>query len=1107
MVKILYGASGCGKTTEIYNQIADDLKNGKRPFLIVPDQHILNAESAITDICKDISTFELEIVSFRRLANHVFRKLGGLSFNDIDESGRLLVMWRVIREVSPFLKAYTNIDKNETSFAELMLNTITDLKQFSNTPSDLEKASKKLEETHPELSRKLQDISFIYGTFQSFLSKEFNDPTDELNRLSDTLENSGFFNGHSVYFDSFDGFTPQQLGVIKHIIKQADETVFTVCYDPDDKSGLFATTHKTFKTICKVAETCGQKAETRFVGENKSFESEDIAYVAKNLWAHDVSSDNFKGDKSNVNTICCQDIYEECEVLSANILKKVREGARFKDIVIIARDISSYEGVLDIELQNNGIPFHMSKRTDLSAKPIFKLILAAFVIKNRGWRYSDVISYLKSGLAGVSYDEIDLLENYVSSWNINGKRWTDGYDWHMNPDGFQESISESGKQIIDSANNIKKRIVPSLVKFHDSIGGTTVKDVTKALYTFLSEMKIKEQIEQKAMECRKRNDLAEEKELVQLWNILVDTLDMIVDLAGDMKINGEDYLSLISMILSKTDIGTIPASIDQVILGSASSLRTNTVPHVYLLGVNEGVFPMAIDESNIFSDNEKEILKGLEIEISPQSDELNGDELYWFYKSLSRAKKTLTILYPTSDLSGAKKNISVAGSRIGYLLDKKTIEYQNSDDIEKIEGKSIAIKMLGKLNNPELCVALNEYLSSDDETAQKINSFNTKLYTESSDIDSSLAKEIYKGDISTSQSKLDDYVNCSFSYHCKNILRLGEQKTSFFRGNDIGNFVHIVLERVMARLTDEDGFHPDIDDECAEQLVREVVAEYIKNIMADSDDTSPRLTQLMKRLHRTTLLLVRNILEEFRQSDFVPSFFELPIGNYEGEDCISPYKISLDDGSNIYLIGRVDRVDTYKKGKDVYVRVIDYKTGSKTFNLNDVEKGLNLQMLLYLFAIWNSKEKWFKEKIKCDGEILPAGILYYMAQSPRVDVYSEKELESIYGTAQHSIEKKGLLIKDLEVLRAMDKDMSKVFIPFGVTKKGELSKSENLMTIEEMGELSSKIDRLLNNIATEMKNGKVNAKPLEEKEDKTPCRFCRMKPICRRVVKGEDDDE
>ena len=396
-------------------------------------------------------------------------------------------------------------------------------------------------------------------------------------------------------------------------------------------------------------------------------------------------SESFSGDNSHVDTIACHDKFEECEAVVCDILKKVRGGVRYKDILIISRDINAYEGIIDSELENNGIPFFMSRRTDITTKPIFKLILAALSVKNKGWQFNDVISYVKTGLAGISYDECDILENYASSWNIKGKRWYDGIDWNMNPDGFVEAITEEGADIIVRANEIRKRIVPPLVKFFDSIGETTVTDVTRALYDFLCELKVKEQIEKKAAECRSNQRFAEEKELVQLWNILMNALDSIVSFAGDMKVDGETYALILGIILGKLDIGTIPASIDQVTLGSASRLRAGSVPYVYLLGVNEGVFPRLAEENCIFSDSEKNILKTVDVEMSPGSDEQTGDELFWFYKAISCATTGLTLTYCDSDLKGSANKLSVAGSRVNFLLNNKTeIKFSDLTHIERL---------------------------------------------------------------------------------------------------------------------------------------------------------------------------------------------------------------------------------------------------------------------------------------------------------------------------------------------------------------------------------------------------------------------------------------
>ncbi|MBR5322844.1 MAG: exodeoxyribonuclease V subunit gamma [Clostridia bacterium] len=1108
MLKLVYGPAACGKSTYVYNRILKDLKQGKKALLIVPEQNVLLAERCITDMSNDVSTIDLEVLSYRRLANQVFRTFGGLSFNDLNEGARLLVMWRALREASAFLKVYNNFDDRNTSLTELMLSTVDELKQFAITPLMLEKAAEKLGEKYKSLSDKLHDISFIYSTYQVLLSKEYNDPSDELTRLADRLDNNNFFKDYNVYIDAFDSFTPQQYKIIDHIIEQADGICISLCYDIKDKSGVFSTTEITYKKLKKIADRFNKGVNEVYLENSLGFENKAIEYVSKNLWCHSVQGEDFTGDDTGVDTIACHDKFEECEAVVCDIIKKVRDGVRYKDILVIARDISSYEGIIDCELENNGIPFFMSRRTDITTKPLFKLILAALAIKNKGWRFNDVISYVKTGLVGITFDECDILENYASAWNINGRRWYDGIDWNMNPDGFVEKITDDGAELLNKANEIRKKIVPPLVKFFDSIGGTTVSDVTVALYDFLCELNIKERIENKAAECRRNCNFSEEKELVQLWNLLISALDDIVEFAGEMKIDGLSYATILNLVLSKIGIGTIPARVDQVMLGSASMIRTGSVKHVYLIGVNEGVFPKTAEENCIFNDNDKFILKSVDVELSPGTNRLASDELYWFYKSISTARESLTLTYCVSDLKGASGNISVAGSRVNFLLNNKPfINYAEVPAENKIEGKNTALKILALNRDNEIGIALQRYFEKNNIYGGLAEFLDTSLDAGVSDIDDKLAKEIYKGNMSTSQSKIDSYVKCSFEYHCKYILKLQEKKTAVFRNNDIGNFVHIVLERFMSRIATDNGIDTDIDNKTVVNLIDEIIDDYVKSACQGMSENSPRFMQLIKRLKRTTILLVRNILAEFRQSEFVPSFFELPI-SYENENGVEPYEIMLQDGTKLFMRGMVDRVDTFKKGKDVYIRIVDYKTGVKTFSPDDIEKGLNLQMLLYLFAIWNTKRNGFKDRIKCDGEILPAGILYFAAKAPDFAIESDGDIENAYTIAENSIERVGMLVNDIDILKAMDKNLEQKYIPVKLYKNGNLSNAKYLKTVEEFGELSRKIDGILNKIAMDMKSGSVKAEPMEmNKKKDSPCVYCRMKAVCRRLGKEEDDEQ
>lgn len=1106
MLRLVYGQSGCGKSAYFYSQIIEDLKAGKRPILIVPDQNILMAERKLSEVADGVSTFDLEVISFRRLSDYVFRLTGGLSFNTVDERDLLMIMWRTLREVSPFLKNYTNVDDKNSAFAELMYSTVKELKQFSITPAMLSTAGDKLSQQDKNLSCKLQDISFIYGAYQSFVSKEYNDPSDELTRLADTLKENTVFASNTVYFDGFDGFTPQQYSVLREIVLQSENISVSLCFDPSDKSGVFNTTLKTYSNLKKMAKESDTELSEVYL-ENKNDESSDpIRYVLRNLWNHNVSYDVFNGDSTGVNTYCCHDRYEECELVVADILKKVRNGARYKDFLIIARDIHSYEGLVDTELENSGVPFFMSRRTDLKSRPIFKLILAAFSVINKGWRFSDVISYAKTGLTGVSYEECDMLENYASTWNICGRRWYDGIEWNMNPDGLFEKISEQGKEKVNTVNEIRNRIVMPLVKLRESIGKTTVRELTLALYSFLCELKVRDQIEKQAAERHNEMLFAEEKELIQLWNVLMDTLDSIVRTLGDMVLDSDDYFSLLELVLGKTDIGVIPPTIDQVLLGSASNLRSESVKHVYLLGVNDGVFPKNVEENSIFNDSEKFLLSQLEVNLSPATDEQTMDELYWFYRSLSRAEETISVIYSESDLKGASNKISVAGSRINYLLNKKdVIKYSDIPPLEKLVNQATAMKIMSLNRDNELGTAIHNVFSDDSDMGALFEAFGAPLVTTDTNIMPEVSAELYKGNISTTQTKIEEYVKCPFNYHFTHVLGLKESKRAVFRNNDIGSFVHEVLEKFVARIAADDGINTDISDDEIERIVKEIVSDYIYFISESIPQQSKRLLQMFKRLERTTLLLAKNIVKEFSQSDFIPQFFELPIMP-ERDAGLKPYEIPLDDGTKLYMRGFVDRVDTFKKGDDVYIRVVDYKTGNKTFSLDDIEKGLNLQMFLYLFAIWNTKEEWFKERVKCNGNLIPAGVLYFAAKSPGVSIEDESMLDFVVSAAEDSIERKGVLINDVEILKAMENDLQGKYIPVKIQKNGKLSNDKYLKTLEEFGQLSDQIECILNGIAKDMKSGCVSAKPLEIKPGTKPCIYCKMRPICRHSVKGNEDE-
>ncbi|MDD4772792.1 MAG: PD-(D/E)XK nuclease family protein [Eubacteriales bacterium] len=1093
MIRFIYGMSGSGKSTYIASDITQSLRRGTKSLLIVPEQQTVETEQRYADLAKEkgIPVIDLEILNFTRLANSVFRRFGGLSYNYIGSGARQIIMWRALNELSPILTEYKHITVNDKKTLRFMTNAVSEFKRYNITPAMLGGAAETLKKDnfHHNLKNKLHDISLIYSLYQTLLHNEYDDPEEDLTRLSVILEKNNFFAGYNVYIDSFDRFTPQQIRIIRHIINQAENFTITLAILPGSSLIMLDSILNTENILKRIVASEHKTIDDMVVlGDSHRFTSQELKLTERYLWDFSHTEAVFKEKTQHIRLIECSDIFCEAEAAAKDILRRIRQGGRFYDNIVVIRDTSSYIGIIDAVFEKYNIPYFISTRTDLTTKPPVKLILSALKIIAGHWRFDDIIAYIKTGFSGLTNDECNILEIYASTWHINGRRWTDDVSWNMNPDGYTDILTERGKDIISAVNDIRIRLTAPIMTLQACFdGGCTVKSASEALYNFLNELNIS----QKAIQLG-------EDEPIQLWNIIIDALNQFVSVAADLVVNADEYMRLLSIIFDETDIGRIPTSLDEVIIGGAMSLRTGRAKNVYILGANEGKFPQNVSDDGMFNDTERVTLESLGIVLSPVSDRRASDELLYFYRAITCVEDNITVIYSSADLTGHALNPSLACDRLRILFPGLMTEYYSAmKPLELIEGYDASFEYTAMFSGTPAGDALKLIYLKDETYKSRLEALDKPFVQPYNTVLPETAQELYGSDLMLTQTRIESYTLCAFSYYCRYVLQLEEKKRAEIESVDIGNFMHRILERFMVYIKTDKGIRTDLTDDKIENITDKIIDEYIKSVIDNPKDRTNRITQLFRRLKRTTLLLIRNILDEFMQSEFTPAFFELPIkfGDKEGSE---PFSIPLPDNSHVYVFGKVDRVDTYKKGNDVYIRVVDYKTGIKSFSLSDIGLGLNLQMLLYLFALWQNPSENFKARAGCGegGQILPAGVLYFSAKAPEFSLDNYEDENAVTDKAHTALTRRGLLLDDKEILKAMEKNLEGRYIPVKLKSDGNFTAASSIQTLSDFGILMNDISDTLCNLGRQLKKGRADAIPLR-KGGNNACEYCPHKPVCR----------
>ena len=1101
MITFIYGTYGSGKTTALFDAIHKDTEQGTHTFLIVPEQDAVQAEHHTLELLPSSAQLSLEVLSFSRLYNRVCREYGGLSYRYITKPIRHLLMWQVLSESAPLLSEYGELAATDAvSLCDIMLSTLGECKANGITAQELETASKKLSDKDPLASR-LQDLAFIFSSFERLVSQNYSDSSDDLSRLYELLLEHHFFRDANVYIDSFTSFTGIEHKVIERIFAQASNVTITIpLASPTDTDLSTESIRASLAALLHSAKAHGEIREITLRG-NRRATSPSIAYLSENLWRMDAERIQALSDGSICMEIC-DTPYAEADAASAHILELLCSGARCHDIVVLSRDPEKYRGILEPALEKSEIPYFFSHKTDFCALPPIKLLLSALRIKQYHWQRSDVISHLKTGLYDFSDRSVDLFEEYVTTWNLRGSRFTDG-DWTMNPDGFAESISERGNEILSAANEIRRKLTEILERFFILLDAAeNVAAQCKAVYRYFEEIGLESKLLHFANEELSRGRRKEAKELQSLYSIILNTLAEIANAMPEEELPTEEFSVILQMVFSQIEIGTIPTSVDEVMIGSAAALRVSNPKYVFILGLCEGEFPAAVNERGLFSSADRKALSAIGIEFSTDSttDARSSDELMYVQRAFAAPSDGLYLFTSVAELNGQSRTPSLPFRRTLALFENLNAHRYFSNDLRYLSGAPrSAAAQLRNLERKEDREALKSALS---EILPEVKNLSSAPIADSVCRVTQDHLPIRNDEkLHFSATRFESYVKCPFNYYCTYELGLREKKQANFRTSMMGSFIHYILEHLIRFAVEEaekneDGSFPS--DEILLQKAELVVEEYIEKITPQKERDSQRLRHLYRRLKRLAVLMLKNITEEFSQSEFTPAFFELPFNGKDGNP--SPMEFVLPDGMRVSFSGIVDRVDLLRKNGKTYVRIVDYKTGSKSFSLDDVSHGINLQMLLYLFALCRTPNKNFAQKIGLSDQDspLPAGIVYLSANIPIVEAEEYDAEATVLQKAADSFKRSGLLLNDESILLAMNHNLSPHFLA-GIkrNKDGELV-GKALSSNEEFDGLYRQIEATVEKITTELRSGYADASPTDC-PGQDPCSYCHMKPICRRA--------
>lgn len=1096
MLYFIFGRAGSGKTAHIRSLIKDIVENtNETPMLIVPEQYSFESEREMLRLIGPAKMSRVEIFSFSRLARKTVPEYIKNEKPFITDAERAAVMSMCVEQLSDTLEIFGRHINSQDMLSRLV-SADTQLRQCRVSPETLLSASAGADDFI--LKQKMREIALISETYRAHTARKYSDENTEPDELARLIAENNLFEGRVVMFDSFRGFTAQETKVFAELVKRAKDAYVTVCAMDftDSFAGFGAFTHtcefaKKLRAAAqennvRIAKPVYLSATGRLDGIAAGTPNVREAVSALEYSLYDLDYEGYQKETDDITLVLADDKADESEFAAREIRRLVREeNMRCRDIYIIERTQGGYKPFLLNALRRFGLPVFEDARRGVFDEPLVFAVYYAIESIVKGFATQSVMRYLKTGLTDVELLDICVLDNYTVVWDIDGSAWKS--EWKNHPSGLGYAIDEKAAEKLKKINEIRLRILKPLLKLKEESSNNTGAGISKAVFDFITETGMSERLLSLALEAENSGEAGAVSARQEDWDALVLILEQAAFLMGDAQISLKRYCEIFKLLCDGTTLGVIPQGVDEITVGAADRIRTEDARAVFIVGANDGVFPLGFTSDGIFSETDRKELSRLGVELSLPYEYRAAEERFISYCALTAAREKIYVLYSRHSVSGETIKPSEIVAHIErYFPNCRKISARDVLPLTQIESGESALAVFASHISEDsvFAASLKSGISRFDEYAYRLNALQRAAVKEEIYVSDELtAKELFGRDITLSASKLQSFFECPFSFFCKYGLSIRELRAASLDPASSGIAVHYVLEKILKAMSVEELISSK--EETLRERIEEHLGIYLDEMMGGTEGKSKRFLALFYRLSETVFAVVSRLKSEFRAGQFAPVEYEL----YIGGDKVGPYTVTLKDGSRIRLTGVVDRVDIMERGGKKYLRIIDYKTGKKEFRLSDVIQGIDMQMCLYLMAIDRNGKAYF-------GDAVPAGVLYLPS---RVGISKMK-----YGrnpTPQEIADRKiesgklsGMILNDVSVITGMGFGELNGYLPVKVSRNGEIT--GDLYSMEQLGKLCGKIDKIIADMGNALHSGAVPAYPCGENYVAKACDYCEYSSIC-----------
>ena len=1110
-LRFYFGPSGSGKSHRIYEEIMQRAAQepGRNFLIIVPDQFTMQTQKDLVMRSDRGGILNIDVLSFGRLSHRILEEVGTKEMPILDDTGKSLVLQKIAADLKEQLPAMGSL-LHKQGYIHEVKSAISEFMQYGISTQDMDKLIASAEK-RGALAMKLRDLKTLYRGFQDYIRDHFITTEETLDVLRRSLVKSKILQDSVVVFDGFTGFTPIQNRLIQELMRVCAETIVTVTigaeedpYQPDGEQNLFHLSKKTVADLVKLAaEAEVERGEDVFVkgGINRFTQAPALCYLEQNLFRYQYEP--YTEKQQELFMFEALSPREEVHQTALYIRNLIREQEfNYRDIAVVIGDLEGYASYVETEFGQLEIPCFIDRTRGIVLNPMIEYIKSALQLYIKDFSYDTVFHFLRSGMVDISREEIDELENYVIRTGARGYRTYSRLFTRRTEEmqqGSGQDDTERVEETLERLNRIRQQFADTVEILHMDPRAKAGEYVDH-LYDFLEQNQVQQKLLNYQQQFEQEGDLAKAREYAQIYRLVMDLLDQIYGLLGEEEISRQEFADILDAGFGEITVGTIPQNVDRIVVGDMERTRLKQVKVLFFLGVNDGNIPKNASKGGIISDMDREFLIESGTEMAPSPRQQMYIQRLYLYLNMTKPSERLYLSY-------AKVNSDGKGIRPSYLIDtvrklfpQLAVEYpQNRSRIEQIEGRQEGARYLAEELREYADGTLREeerqdfYLmyrayEADPEGRDRLTAAAFRRYKESG-LSRIVARALYGRQLENSVSRLETYAACACRHFLQYGLSLQEREEFGFEVSDMGNVYHAVLENFAGKLAESGRTWWDFDENFATQAIKEAVegyaATYGETVLYSSARNEYAITRMSRILTRTVLTLQQHL----KQGSFQPDDYELSFRFAEDLDSIH---VDLSEEEKMHLQGRIDRIDVSEDAEHVYVKVIDYKSGNKKFDLAALYYGLQLQLVVYMNAAMELESRKHPDK-----EIVPAALLYYYIDDPTIETPVELTQEQINEEILTKLRMNGVVNSDPAVVERLDRflqDKSKV-IPVEKKKDGSFSARSGILSREEMQLVSAYVDAKIRDIGREILDGKIAANPYE-KGNEEACTYCAYKKVC-----------